>query len=1164
MRYQQYRNRMLKIRKILDFFHRFRFVFIGAAVVTVSTVLALDLTKGSITKTSKFEISYQYGQPISYSGESFMGDVTFEFREKGGIEWSEEVPTFVGEYETRAKSKGNHGYKYSSITTFEITPVDAKFVVDVKEGEKIHFGDDQPKVSYELLGGDKLDKYEIIYEDLTKNTTKVKVDTSSIKILNKDNIDVTSCYNLSTEDKEITFDKEKINITFKSASYTYDGEEHATDDSDYSYTGTLFYGAQIKFDQSEAVTEIGKYDHEHAISIVGEDGKDYTANYDITVNENSVTIDKRETVTIESNSLNKVYDGEPFGEDEFKYTIDGVLSIHKAEVVFTNTNNVNVVSNQDNSFTYTITDKDGNDATKYYKGINTHFGKINITKRPITIESNNLDVTYDNTEKYNDTYKITDGELVNDKQGIDVLTKTIVTNPGEFKNVQTYEIYETKVVDEVPTKVPVTDNYDITSLQGDIIITTKQLKYKFTPYEHDYDGEYHPIYEDDNVATLDDEYKDNLPEGWTCDVYLPASLRMRDYNDNGYKATDNDVKILLKDNKSNIIFDNTSGNDTHHLYQRSDFIIDFGDSVSRINKIDLNITVNDYAKNFDNQELSKSMNVNDGVLVTSSGLIAGDALEVDYKDATQKQLKNYQETPYNVGIKWTVKRDVSGQKVDVTNNYIPHYYEEKETIETTINRIPITINVDDYQKTYDGSDEIQPTLTCDAMTGLGIETAEVIKTNNKKYKVDNANVGDHTITINKEDIKIFINKVDVTNNYIIESVTAGNAHFDERHIFIDQTANSSQVVYYDGNDHGIFDGSKEVIVQTQIGNSGLLKNHSLTFTNDTHKAKEVSDNYYTNDVDEYGIKIYDAEHQEVTNNYAITMASFHVRIVKKYLKIWSNYQTSTYDGSIYNPFPNIETDTWVDADTFGGVEYQFIDNDVVIPLEEGHKVMVKIPSSIYEQTKHAGWYEYVFDFKVMNGETDVTANYDVMKTTDYLYISPANLTVTYSIKGKVYDGNTITDGPNGTFNVTKTSSASGCCFTSVDVGENFFKNFTCKATFTPYSESIYEPGTYLNAPVLSWTDTVDCIYGSDLIVTNAGSYTYSISRRDISFGSRALSGGKEIRYIASGSLATGDTLYFGDVEWERAPIVYGDGNPLSSARIMRGSVDVTHCYNISY
>ena len=82
MRYQQYKNRMLKIRKVIDFFYRFRFVFAGIIVAIIAGSITLDVSKGSITETTQFQMSYVYGEEITYSGSAFMGTVTYEFRKK--------------------------------------------------------------------------------------------------------------------------------------------------------------------------------------------------------------------------------------------------------------------------------------------------------------------------------------------------------------------------------------------------------------------------------------------------------------------------------------------------------------------------------------------------------------------------------------------------------------------------------------------------------------------------------------------------------------------------------------------------------------------------------------------------------------------------------------------------------------------------------------------------------------------------------------------------------------------------------------------------------------------------------------------------------------------------------------------------------------------------
>ena len=115
MRYSSYKARMQKVRKVLDFFHRFRFVFLGIAVVIAASITTLDLTKGNITKVSEFKMNYQYGEKIEFSGSAFMGEVTFEFRKKGTEQWQDETPTKVGGHQhySGCSDGNNHDDLYS-------------------------------------------------------------------------------------------------------------------------------------------------------------------------------------------------------------------------------------------------------------------------------------------------------------------------------------------------------------------------------------------------------------------------------------------------------------------------------------------------------------------------------------------------------------------------------------------------------------------------------------------------------------------------------------------------------------------------------------------------------------------------------------------------------------------------------------------------------------------------------------------------------------------------------------------------------------------------------------------------------------------------------------------------------------------------------------------
>lgn len=1163
MRYQNYKAKMLKIRKIMDFCYRFRFVFAGVAAATIATVVTLDVTKGNITKTSKFEISYNYGESISYSGESFMGDVSFEFRKVGEESWSEETPRYVGEYEARAKSKGNHGYKYSPVTTFEILPIEAKFVVDE---DIIAFGNHKPSLDYTLLSGDHLEEYNVSYTDLTKNKTNAKVDLSSIKILDKDNIDVTSCYALSTEEKEITFQKEKINIIFKNVVKNYDGEEESGDE--YDLTGTLYYGGQITFEKHDNVKDIGNYDYEHEVTIVGEDGKDYSANYDITVNKNSVKINKIPAIRVASKSLTKVYDGEKFAKEAFEIeSIEGVLPIHHYEVTYTNMDKFEFTENADNTFNIVILDEKNNNVSSYYEDIIKTPGKINITKRPISIKSKDLkEAKFDNTDKFNEGYDIIAGSLV-EGHDIKVTSYTKAKYYGSYDNEQTYEII--KKGDETTVY---TSNYIINDeTKGKIEIENKKLAFTFEKQEKDYNGQDQFIYANENHGTLTPETADNLPEGWTAEAFFPADKKMKDFKEDGYQLNHEEIIVIVRDKDDNIVYNDTDKNNPvgTNIYQKSDF--SFGTMpVSRIKKIDLGISLPTevFEKDFDNKRLADDASFDLNVLATKTGLIKGEGFEdtllLDFKNAEDKDIKEVKiegdsVVSYNVKVSYKVENQ-DGK--DVTNNYNePTWTGEKDSVDVKIKKIPIELKVDDLSKVYDGNNKVEPKVSITGTySGLGGETIELA---DKDYTVDNANVGTHPFNVEPTDITIKKGGVDVTKNYQITNVIPVDATITARPVSIKQTDNTKTKIYYDKANHGIFNGSKEITIQSQTENAGLLSDHDLIINTPAFRST-VGEEDFAGTASTFGIQILKGT-DDVTSNYSVSVETVHVNIVKKVVSFTFPSKTQKYDGSIYDPFPDQNGGTFYDASTFG-ISVSVTAGGSPDSLFAGDVVKVTKPANLSD-TIHAGVYTNDISFKVERSGNNVSDLYDFNISYGNITISKASVTLsTTAFNSKVYDGQVITNGPStsGPFPVTRYSSQSGAYISSVSAGPNFNSNFSFTATATCLT-----PGPYFMAKTYeydisySYNLPAECILGSDITISENNGYIYQINTRSIGIMAIPIDGTYEIRKIISGSLAPGDVLTFGGEPLENG-VMTTYTNPVSSATITRGSDDVTSCYNISY
>ena len=765
MRYQEYKNKMMKVRKVLDFFHRFRFVFLGVAVVIAASITTLDLTKGNITKVSEFKMNYQYGEKIEFSGSAFMGEVTFEFRKKGTEQWQDETPTKVGTYEARAKSQGNHGYKYGDITTFTIKPIDTEVTI---KNSNIDFGNDSPALDYKLLGSETLNKdYKVKYDDLTKNTTYANLDLATLKVTNKDGEDVTSCYTFKTETKEVTFNKATVKVNFnKGEPFSYTGEEFSN--NDYEVSGDLFYGAKIEVDGGIKVSELGTYENNHTVKVVGPDGEDYAENYDIIVNDNSIQINKAPKVTITTNTPEaKIYDGQPFpttGPDfdtyKLKYEVEGLLPIHQLiNPVFTNSNMTDA-GEYDNLFDYRIVDAGGNDASGYYQSIEVITGKLVINKRVVYIKSNNHteddSYIFDNTEKFDDAcvegvHYQKSSFVSGDYPEVVEDTKTKIKLPGKKDNILEYRVYH----DTASGRIDVTHNYainqNLTDAQkkaviGQLQVEAPHLTFDFVQRSETYNGSAQYCYTNNNKVTLTHAEEEKLPEGWKAIAEIPSNLdfealtnagfekgmKMRKYKEGGYEVS-NELKAAIKERMVFSVYDENNvkiyGYDNGNSigsnpdsFTLNDFTINL--PTAQINKKDVKIKVADYNEEFNNKTLQEnivdaSKNPAEYSLVSvdeSTPLPSKDKLKVEWANnidsedsATIAEQKKKVKNPsgpiqaYDLSIDYTIVHQEQGKEdEDVLSCYNILPSSDDKDIKATITKRPITItSIPTVTKVYD-------------------------------------------------------------------------------------------------------------------------------------------------------------------------------------------------------------------------------------------------------------------------------------------------------------------------------------------------------------------------------------------------------------------------------------------------------------------------------
>ena len=1221
MRYQQYKNRMLKIRKIIDFFYRFRFVFAAVITVIIAGAITLDVTKGNITETSSFEISYKYGEDFTYSGEAFMGEVTYEFRKVGTEEWTEKKPRYVGTYEARAKSKGSHGYKYSDVSTFSITKIDTPISII---GDNVNFGEDKPALSYSLLNGDTLMNYRVNYGDLTKTTTTADIDLNSLVVLDKDNVNVTDCYNFITETKNITFNKIRLAIHFKNHdAYAYNGVDSFSNDA-YEVSGTILPGMRLEVSGGRTESAIGTYQNTHTVRIVDENDPtiDYTDNYNIVktgdnsaTNDNNIVIRAADAITVSSSSPRKTYNGEPFPDSEFTYEISGILPIHHEVVTFTKKDTVNATTGVSNDFNVQILDSNNQDVSSCYQDVIKRPGTIKIDKINVEITSRDKTYLFDNTYKdeqgfdYDETVMVSGDTVIRDNY-------PSKKDPGTYTNgVDDKTDYHV----ENSAGQDVTQNYNLIVNRGTLTIEKKPLKFVFKGHNQDYDGEYHNVYGTNNTAILDPTYEANLPQDWTYEVTAYSDnghsslLRMKDFTQNGYKADETKVETHIYDAShvdvtSYFTVDNTTATNNNNSCD-----VTFEFETSNINKVPLTVNTVDYgSKVYNNQTIGDSFDERNAItpMVTSSGLIGDDYLDVQFKES-DASLKNVKAAgSYSVNYEYRICSPLYGE---VTQNYsITHTPDNKKSSDITIQKKDIYITTPNISKTYDGGnilplDQINSMLTDSSFisftnfnaydyytNGIG-ETVE-LKSGTYGGPITDAFPTNHAVySISSNDLVIKMGTTDVTSNYNVHLQCSGEITINKRDMYITQKSNTVDYIYYDGNYHGVYTGSNEVEVQDKAGNQGLLTNlnHYVSFeapqsTNLTGVTtiSPINSSYL-------GTKVYEpgSPDRDITENYNISynVGSFRINIIKKRISITSKGDTKTFDGNpndvmpLMNAYPayyDITTDqaksyfTWHVYDDYNGIE---------VDLNTGHKLMVtKTRQSILDMTVDVGSYSNAYDFKVVD-ENDPTIDYTDYYTFDIyngvLTTEPLKIKAYCYGGSKTYDGTAFTR-PADVVEVNTASSASGASLylynyddsaVSSTTRNTFFNNFKVKAYFTPAStyDNYFMAGNYSFNAVFKFYYANGNSYspGSNIQLTvEDSSYDYSIGKVSITITCR-IQGSRELRYISFGKLISGDDLYFGEEKWttrnwQTKPSWAAPFN-MSNIDIKRGNISVKSCYDIT-
>ena len=387
---------------------------------------------------------------------------------------------------TYALHEGTKSSNYD-ITTAEgqltVTNRDAKYEISVKASDASYTYDGKEKTASGLEGGDK---EGVVTVTAGGNTYTIEGLTAEVKATNAgtytsvisgaavvkdaDGNNVTNQFAVSTIPGTLTITKRNVTLTSPDDEKEYDGKALRNDK--IKVTGDGFAEGEgasynVKGERTLPGTSVNSFTY-----TLNE--RTLEANYNITVRTGQLIIyDRDEERKFEvTNSGSARYDGEAHTVEGFKktsFTIGGVeytVSGLTAGVTATDAGTYPVEIRG----SAIVTDAEGNDVTSQFK-VKVTGAELTIAKRRVVLTSASASKEYDGKALTSDEVEVTgDGFIEGEGAEYDVTGTGSRKLVGISENTFTYAL----------NKGTKAENYDITTVFGQLTVTSRDAKYEIT------------------------------------------------------------------------------------------------------------------------------------------------------------------------------------------------------------------------------------------------------------------------------------------------------------------------------------------------------------------------------------------------------------------------------------------------------------------------------------------------------------------------------------------------------------------------------------------------------------------------------------------------------------------------------------------------------------
>ena len=975
MLYDNYKNKIKKIANVKNVLVFFRFVFLAIFVLIVLFVITFVSSKGKLKKGITMPSNINYGEEYNFDVETFFGGGLkyFEYREESQTEWTTEKPVKAGTYYVRAVTNKVFGSRTSAEYKFTINKINLDLIIT---SDTITYGDYPIYSATGLKNNDRISQITFAFDSFNKSTTNINIDLQSVVVNDSNGNNVTDCYTLLSNGKEVAFEKKDITINPEfEDEIVYSGNE-VTYENTYTINTSLGYddisvveGKIYDLGGNEVhailpgdyVVKINQYNIKH-----GE--IDTTSNYNVTAMNKYFTIAKKEVI-VNTNSDSKLYDGTYLTNNGF--TCNGLIGEDRAALETIDLPSIKYYVDKGikNTLSIKIYDKDNNDVTDSLYSIIYNYGTLSINKKPIVVTTTSNDTfPYDGATYSCATLSdisLLSGSFVNNDgfKLLDVVQPSI-SQPGVVENAIKYII-----VDEFDNDV--TNSYDVTNKFGTLTMYSKDITIAPSNITVKY-GENYSVYEE-KCFILVDTYT-----GFEEDIINSTTVEL-EYFLNGVSVTPKDARDDYEIRIKNYYTD-----DKYSINIKPN---EYGTLKIEQKEIDIKLNEFDPSYTYNGQEIKYSDNYGNYTLVNGSKLEYDDTLKimVDYYDSNNNHIDG---APINVG---TYKVRYNNTYVDQNNNASNYIINPQNEPTITINKRDLRIKLDQLSaKEYDGtiydySNEgysligtlvSSHKLEISYGVYLGSDLVEPIHANTYQLKITSFDIYDSN-NINVKDnynvddtciIEIVINRREVE----LEFITIDNKEYDG--ISIDHYSES-----YDN--FNVIRGSILSVDSVNIGYSYF----------DVYGNKCINDPvdagiYYIH-ADGYGISGYSAGY----NDYHFTCKDKYFEITKRNIEIKPNDFERVFgdDFTYESGYTYISTNQLVGSDTLyvASVEY-YQNNMIVIPKNVGaYKIVITSIGGSYNPNNYDIKYNGHDDYATLTITKKILniSLYDINSTNEVTY-----------------------------------------------------------------------------------------------------------------------------------------------------------------------------------